>query len=98
MSNTKLVLGIKEMYRNHPMPNLPNFKLVSWKDKELLASADVYIQHNILGQKRKSLDKYYQYILDSDKPFIVAESAVFRRNMIQPPNPMAYHRYSWTSY
>ena len=59
-----LVYGIKEMYRNHPMPNLPNFKLVSWKDKELLDSADIYIQHNILGQKRKSLNKYYQYILD----------------------------------
>lgn len=93
-----LVFGIKEMYRNHPMPNLPNFKLVSWKDKELLDSADIYIQHNILGQKRKSLNKYYQYILDSNKPFIVAESAVFRRNMIQPPSEFAYHRYSWTSY
>ena len=93
-----LVFGIKEMYRNHPMPNLPNFKLISWKDKELLDSADIYIQHNILGQKRKSLNKYYQYILDSNKPFIVAESAVFRRNMIQPPSEFAYHRYSWTSY
>jgi len=98
MKTNSLVLGIKEMYRNHPIPNLPNFKLVSWNDKELLDSADAYIQHNILGQKRRSLDKYYQYILNSSKPFIVAESAVFRRNMIQPPNKMAYHRYSWTSY
>ena len=59
MNKDSLVVGIKEMYRNHPMPNLPNFKLVSFKDKELLASADAYIQHNILGQKRRSLDKYY---------------------------------------
>ena len=98
MKETKLVLGIKEMYRNHPIPNLPNFQLVSWDDKEKLESADYFLQHNILGQKRKSLNKYYQYILDSNKPFIVAESAVFRRNMIQPPHPKAYHRYSWTSY
>ena len=93
-----LVIGIKEMYRNHPMPNLNNFQLVSWNDKDKLQSADYYIQHNIIGQKRKSLQKYYQYILNSKKPFIVAESAVFRRNMIQPPHPKAYHRYSWTSY
>ena len=98
MNKDSLVFGIKEMYRNHPIPSLPNFKLVSFKDKELLASADAYIQHNILGQKRRSLDKYYTYILDSNKPFVVAESAVFRRNMVQPPNTMAYHRYSWTSY
>lgn len=98
MNQNSLVVGIKEMYRNHPIPDLPNFKLVSFNDKELLASADAYIQHNILGQKRRSLDKYYKYILDSNKPFVVAESAVFRRNMVQPPNPMSYHRYSWTSY
>ena len=84
-----LVVAIEEMYRNHPMPNLPNFKLVSFQDKELLASADVYIQNNILGQKRKKLNQYYQFILDSNKPFLVVESAVFRRNMIQPPNPMS---------
>lgn len=93
-----LVVGIEEMYRNHPIPDLPNFKIVPWKDQDTILSADVYIQNNIIGQKRKKLDKYYQFIIDSKKPFIVTESAVFRRNMIQPPNPMAYHRYSWTSY
>jgi len=93
-----LVVGIEEMYRNHPIPNLSNFKIVPWSDQDTILSADVYIQNNILGQKRRGLNKYYQFILDSKKPFIVTESAVFRRNMIQPPNPMAYHRYSWTSY
>jgi len=93
-----LVVGIKEMYRNHPIPNLPNFKIVSWEDQDTIQSADVYIQNNIISQKRKKLKKYYQYILDTNKPVIVTESAVFRYNMIQPPNPMAYHRYSWTSY
>lgn len=96
--NELLVVGIQEMYRNHPIPNLPNFKIVPWKDQDTILSADIYIQNNIIGQKRKKLNKYYQFILDSNKPFIVTESAVFRRNMIQPPNPMAYHRYSWTSY
>lgn len=93
-----LVVGIEEMYRNHPIPDLPNFKIVPWEDQDTILNADVYIQNNIIGQKRKKLNKYYRFILDSNKPFIVTESAVFRRNMIQPPDPMAYHRYSWNSY
>lgn len=98
MDSNLLVVGIEEMYRNHPIPNLPNFKIVPWEDQDTIQSADVYIQNNIISQKRKKFKKYYQFILDSNKPFIVTESAVFRRNMVQPPNPMAYHRYSWTSY
>ena len=98
MQTNALVVGIEEMYRNHPIPNLPNFKIVPWSDQKTIRSADVYIQNNILGQKRRKLNHYYQYILDSGKPFLVVESAVFRRNMKQPPHPIAYHRYSWTSY
>lgn len=98
INSNSLVIGIEEMYRNHPIPDLPNFKIVPWSDQDTILSADIYIQNNIISQKRKKLKKYYQFILDSNKPIIVTESAVFRRNMIQPPNPMAYHRYSWTSY
>lgn len=98
MKTDALVIGIEEMYRNHPIPDLPNFKIVPWNDQDTIQSADVYIQNNIISQKRKKFKKYYQFILDSNKPFIVTESAVFRRNMVQPPNPVAYHRYSWTSY
>ena len=59
MNKDSLVVAIEEMYRNHPIPAFPNFKLVSWNDKDTLASADVYLQHNIIGQKRKKLEKYY---------------------------------------
>lgn len=98
MNKDSLVVGIKEMYRNHPMPNLPNFKIVPWADQETILSADIYLQNNIISQKRKKLKQYYQYILDTSKPFIVAEGAVFRRNMVHPPSLEAYHRYCWTSY
>ena len=98
MNKDSLVVGIEEMYRNHPIPDLPNFKIVPWSDQDTIQSADAYIQNNIISQKRKHLKQYYQFILDSGKPFIVTESAVFRRNMVPPPNLMAYHRYSWTSY
>ena len=61
------------------MPQLPNFKISSvGRSRDYSQSADIYLQNNILGQKRKSLNKYYQYILDSNKPFLVVESAVFR--------------------
>lgn len=98
MRENALVIGIEEMYRNHPIPNLPNFKIVPWADQEAIASADAFIQNNIISQKRKKLRKYYQFILDTKKPFLVTESAVFRKNMQHPPHPNAYHRYSWYSY
>ena len=98
MNKNSLVVGIEEMYRNHPIPDLPNFKIVPWADQDTIQSADVLIQNNIISQKRKKFKKYYQYVLDSNKPFIVTESAVFRRNMKKPGCPGAYHRYSWTSY
>ena len=98
MNRDSLVVGIEEMYRNHPIPDLPNFKIVPWADQDTIQSADVLIQNNIISQKRKKFKKYYQYVLDSNKPFIVTESAVFRRNMKKPGCPGAYHRYSWTSY
>ena len=99
MKNSDLsVVGIKEIYRNHPIPDLPNFKIIPWEDQETILNADVYIQNNILEQKRRKLRRYYQFILDSSKPFLVTESAIFRRNMIRSPNPMAYHRYSLSSY
>ena len=92
------VVGIEEVFRTHPLPNLPNFKIVSWEDKEALESADIFIQANIAENKHKKLRHKYEYIRQSGKPWIVAESAVFRRNMKQPPHPLAYHRYSWFSY
>lgn len=92
------VVGIKEMYRNHPFPKLPNFYLVPFADKDTINSADVYIQNNILEQKRNKIKPYYKFILESNKPFLCAEAAVFRRNMIPPPNENSYHRMSWFSY
>ena len=43
-----LIVGIKEMYRNHPIPNLPNFQIVPWADTDTIQSADIYIQNNII--------------------------------------------------
>ena len=93
-----LIVGIKEAFRNHPCPNLPNFKIVPWEDQETILSADIYFQNNILEQKRKKFKRYYQFILDSGKPFLVVESSIFRKNMPHPPHPKAYHRFSWWSY
>lgn len=90
------IIAIKDVYRTHPIP--PNFRVVDWEDTAALESADVFVQANIAENKHKKLRHKYEYIRQSGKPWIVVESAVFRRNMQQPPHPMAYHRYSWFSY
>ena len=45
------VVGIKGSYRTHPLPDLPNFKVVEWDDQETINDADVYVQANILENK-----------------------------------------------
>lgn len=92
------VIGIEEVFRTHPLPGLDNFSIVPWEDQEELKTADIFIQANIAENKHKKLRHKYEYIRQSGKPWIVAESAVFRKNMKQPPHSMAYHRYSWFSY
>ena len=92
------IVAIEELlWTYHPLPK--DIHVVPFKDKKIIESADILLQTNIKGGKReKKLGNIYQYVLDSGKPFICVESAVFRRNMPTTPNPMAYHRWSWTSY
>lgn len=92
------VVAIEElMWTYHPLPK--DWKTISFENKKEIESADVLVQSNQSGSKReKKIGHIYEYVKQSGKPFIVTESAVFRRNMPAPPNPMAYHRYSWTSY
>ena len=96
--NDLLVVGIEGAMRTHPLPQINNFKLVSWEDKETIQKADVYIQANIKENKHRHLEHIYQFIEDSKKPYIVVESAVFRKGMPKPPHRYAYHRFSWWSY
>lgn len=98
MSNDPLIVGIKGSYRApHPLPNLKNFVVTDWDDKETINQADIYVQSNI-DSKDKKLDQQYDYIRNSKKPWLVTESAVFRRNLKNYNHPMAYHRWSWFSY
>lgn len=92
------IVAIKElMWTYHPIPD--NIKIINFANKKEIESADILLQTNIKGGKReKKLGKIYQYVIDSKKPFICVESAVFRYNMPKPPDPKAYHRWSWTSY
>ena len=98
MKTKSKIVAIKELlWTYHPLPK--DVRVVPFSNKKEINSADILLQTNIKGGKReKKLGNIYQYVLDSGKPFICIESAVFRRNMPAPPNPMAYHRWSWTSY
>ena len=94
-----LIVAIKPAYRNHPIIGGDNIKIVEWGDKDTISKADIFLQSNILEQKRqKKLGHIYEFIRYSGKPYICAEAAVFRKNMPDYPNPKAYHRFSWWSY
>ena len=95
------VVAIKELLWSwHPLPT--QWTVVPYADKETINSADVLVQSNQSGSKKeKKIGHIYNYVKDSGKPFIVAESAVFRRNMPDPDpgkSGKTYHRFSWTSY
>lgn len=92
------IVAIQElMWTYHPLPKF--VRIVPFSDKKTIESADILLQTNIKGgKKEKALGRIYQYVIDSGKPFICVESAVFRRNMPTPPHSKAYHRWSWTSY
>jgi len=91
-----LVVGIQGVMRTHPMPRLDNFVIADWNDRATIDAADVFIQANIKECKHKGLHDKYQYIIDSGKPWICAESPVFRKNLEKTTQP--YHRWSWWSY
>lgn len=92
------VVAIEElMWTYHPLPK--DWITVPFSDKETIESADVLVQSNQKGSKReRKIGHIYDYVEKSGKPWIVTESAVFRRNMPRPPHPKAYHRFSWFSY
>ena len=63
-SSEPLIVAIKEAYRNHPLLGGPNVKLVQWSDKQAINEADIFLQSNILEQKRqKKLGHIYEFIL-----------------------------------
>ena len=91
------VVAIDELlWTYHPLD--PSWKSTPFKNKLLLHQADIFVQTNIVGSKKRKYQPIYEYIIESGKPWIVAESAVFRKNMKIPPASDAYHRYSWYSY
>ena len=95
------VVAIKELLWSwHPLPT--TWKVVPYADKDSIQNADVLVQSNQSGSKKeRKLGHIYNYVKDSGKPYIVTESAVFRKNMADPDPGKpgkTYHRYSWTSY
>ena len=92
------IVAIKELFWvNHPLPEFVNIE--SYKNQDAMNNADIFLQANIKGgKKEKKLGQIYQYVIDSGKPYICIESAVFRKNVPTPPNPKSYHRWSWWSY
>ena len=60
-------------------------------------TADAYIQKNMLKAKyaTQSRSGPYEYIIDSNKPFLVLESANFRKWYLEY-NRLGWYSYKWT--
>ena len=94
MNNEIKIAGIKEQFRIAKFPSNKNFEMVSFANVSKLNSFDGYIQWNIWGGKNQNI--YLKYILESNKPFIVAESPLIRINYLK--NDLMYFTYGWLSY
>lgn len=66
-------------------------------DSEEVKNADAYLQTNLLKPKYATEDRSgpYEYVLDSGKPFLVHESANFRKHY-QEWNRIGWYSYKWT--
>jgi hypothetical protein len=96
-------------YNYHfPLPCTPNFRIVpvgkmkkfTVESRLMIESADIYLMENNPGLNRAK--KKYPWVFDivqkSGKPWIVVESAMFRKNHVKPPKQGSYYRWSWYSY
>ena len=97
MQSPKIVAVKQIVVGDHPIPN--DWTVADYyTQRNIIDEADILVQANVLGNKKRKYQPMYQMIIDSGKPWIVAESAVFRKNMCSYPHSDAYHRYSWFSY
>lgn len=84
----------------HPFPTFSPFQQVSFKDRAHWQDADALVQVNVRHPyvvKEASREPFYEAIEQSNKPRIVFESAVFRKNA---PSEFTnkYFRFSWNSF
>jgi hypothetical protein len=71
--------------------------LFTEKNTDYARNADAYLQTNLLKPKYATKDRSgsYEYVLDSGKPFLVHESANFRKSYIGW-NRIGWYSYKWT--
>lgn len=64
----------------------------------ILDEADVFLQTNLLKPKFQTADKSspYEYILETNKPFLVQESPNFRKYAHQGWQRLGWYSYKWT--
>jgi hypothetical protein len=93
--------------KQFPLPALGNFRMLSTQDKrlsqrqhQLINRADIFLLENNpdYNQLFRHYRGFFDAILESGRPWIVIEAPVFRKNLVKPPDPRAYYRWSWYSY
>jgi len=76
--------------------NLPNWHLIDY-DNSLKETADVFFQINVQKSKTKNV-KSYQYIKEQNKPTLVCESNLFRKNSFPITDSRCYFRLGWNHF
>ena len=96
-------------YNYHfPLPLSPNFKIVQGKKrppfgvdtKKIVERADIFLLENNpdYNQTRRKYPWIFNIVENSNKPWIVVEGPLFRKNHVKHPHQGAYYRWSWYSY
>jgi REP element-mobilizing transposase RayT len=107
-SNEPLIVGIEgsfdlTSFHGHNkdfIPDLPNFKLVKNLNDPLVQSADGFMQTNIYKNHLIEYKDQFDFIKESNKPFLVYESPVFRSgtSAVQELNLLYMQRVGWNHF
>lgn len=72
---------------------LPNFEWIDLDDNKK-DTADIFFQINVLKNKFKGIEEY-KFIQTTNKPYLVCESNLFRKNAFDIDHENCYYRLGW---
>jgi len=102
INNQKMkIIAISEIFKlqaSFVLPQHPDFHFMPWNQAKS-KDCDAYIQTSISStRKNHHLDKYYNWVKSTGKPYLVMEQAVFRKNVNNDDESKRYYRLGLNSF
>lgn len=95
----RAVALIGPWWKGLPLPHISNIREMTLEQVKTQPLPDLWVIHNNTDNKRtKRYRECYQYITQSQRPWMVVESPAFRHNQARPDSDGVYYRWSWFSY